>query len=259
MVRAHRTGRGFTLVEMLVVIGIIAVLAAIIVPVYTTSRKRAAEAKTTAQMIQVLTALKEFQRQKGYYPPPPSFDGTRYVGGLSELYPDYLDSKASMITPLDPVSDLDPKKVPDGYCSYNGIAVSPETNNWNLDANKITYNYFGLSDATAACGSIPAGFDVGPVNQGTRAPTQTGWAGQWDKAVPVGTPSRKMPRLLNRYAPDNTIAFQCVFTAGNPARDKEQFHLFARLGGQVDKVATYVDPASPDAAKRLTDLWILQK
>jgi prepilin-type N-terminal cleavage/methylation domain-containing protein len=258
MVRAHRISQGFTLVEMLVVIGIIAVLAAIIVPVYTVSRGKAREAQTRAQMTELLLALKDYHRQKGYYPPPPSFNGTRYVGGLSDLYPDYIDSKSRMISPLDPVSDLPIENVPDGYCSYNGKAVSPETGNWALDPAKITYNYWGLSDGTAACGSIPPGYDVGPLNAGTRNP-RAGWAGQWDAASPPGTPSRKMPRLANRYAPDNTIAFHCRFTARDVSRDKEQAFLLARLNGQVERVNTYVDPADPGAAERLTNLWVLQK
>lgn len=245
MVRAHRAYRGFTLVELLVVIGIIAVLAAIIVPVFGISRRKAAEAKAIGHMQQIAVALKQFRQEKGYYPPPPVFNSVdgRYEGGLSDLYPDYIDDPGTLICSVDDVNDIDMSTIPEGYCSYNGIPMSPGTGNWNLDPNQITYNCYGLSDGTPACGGIPPGFDVGAVNQGTRSNPQAGWAGQWDAAMPAGAPSRKMPRLLNRYAPDNTIAFHCVHFPGDDV-------IVARLGGEVEKISTDADP---------TDLWILQK
>ncbi len=254
MHRAHRASKGFTLVELLVVIGIIAVLAAIIVPVFNIAKRKAVEAKTRGQMQQIVLALQEFHQRYKHYPPPPWYNGAenRYEGGLSALYPDFLDSQSVLICSEDPVTDLDPSTIPQGYSSYNGIPIAPQSGNWNLDPTKILYNYYGLSDGSAECGGIAAGFDVGAVNRGTRNPP-TGWAGRWSQSVAPGTPSRKMPRLLNRYAPDNTIAFSCPYFAGDPSRDKEQAYIIVRLNGRAEKVSTNLDQAG------LTKLWVVQE
>ena len=83
----------FSLIEMIVVIGIIAVLIAITMPVFTSIREKAKETKAKAEMNAIETAVKSFEMTYGVLPMP---DGTEAVGssGLVDTsnteYPDLM-------------------------------------------------------------------------------------------------------------------------------------------------------------------------
>lgn len=61
--------RGFTLVELLTVIAIIAILAAIIFPVAGSARERARRAQCISNLSQIGTAIKQYKLTEGGYPP----------------------------------------------------------------------------------------------------------------------------------------------------------------------------------------------
>lgn len=61
--------RGFTMVELLTVIAIIAILAAIIFPVAATVRERARRGLCTSNLYQIYTALEQYKLDEGAYPP----------------------------------------------------------------------------------------------------------------------------------------------------------------------------------------------
>src|SRR5436190_18729986 len=68
---SHRHARrAFTLIEMLVVIGIIALLIAILVPTIMGSVKRAKKVRTAADMQTIRTALDAYKADFGDYPRP---------------------------------------------------------------------------------------------------------------------------------------------------------------------------------------------
>jgi len=60
--------RRFTLLELLAVIGIITVLAAIIIGGVSAGMRKASEAKTRSRMHQLEVALEQYRRDWGYYP-----------------------------------------------------------------------------------------------------------------------------------------------------------------------------------------------
>ncbi len=67
MKRARRSG--FTLVEVLTVIAIIALLAALILGLASTAQKKAARSKAEAEISQLENAVTDYQRKYGRVPP----------------------------------------------------------------------------------------------------------------------------------------------------------------------------------------------
>ncbi len=87
--------RGFTLIELLVVIAIIAILAAILFPVFARAREKARQASCLSNMKQLgLACIMYLQDNDGRYPgtywdgpPPPPWNGTwRYWSDLIQPY-----------------------------------------------------------------------------------------------------------------------------------------------------------------------------
>ncbi|MFO7946062.1 MAG: type II secretion system protein, partial [Armatimonadota bacterium] len=67
--KAGDTPRGFTLVEMLVVIGIIAVLSAILFPVFNAAREKGRETTCMSNLKQIGTAIELYvQDANGFLP-----------------------------------------------------------------------------------------------------------------------------------------------------------------------------------------------
>lgn len=86
------TRRGFTKVELLIVIGMIAVLAAILFPVFAKSRETARRGTCLNNLWQIGQALRLYALDgDGRYPPTED--------DLSPLYPRYLDSHWSFLCP----------------------------------------------------------------------------------------------------------------------------------------------------------------
>jgi prepilin-type N-terminal cleavage/methylation domain-containing protein len=72
---------GFTLVELLVVVALLALLAGILLPVGLSVRRSALATMTQARFAQYATALEGFRQDYGYYP---EFGGT--LGGKSDPF-----------------------------------------------------------------------------------------------------------------------------------------------------------------------------
>src|SRR5690348_15045810 len=71
----RRTQRGFTLVEVLVSVVLVALLAAILYPAYAASRERARQSVCLSNLRQMGQALTMYHQDCGSYPPFPAWLG----------------------------------------------------------------------------------------------------------------------------------------------------------------------------------------
>jgi prepilin-type N-terminal cleavage/methylation domain-containing protein len=84
--QSHSASRGFTLVEMLVVIGIIAVLAALLLPAVMMAVNAARRARMALEINQLASAIERYKEETGDY--PPSFrDAGAFLRHVRRVYP----------------------------------------------------------------------------------------------------------------------------------------------------------------------------
>jgi len=227
--------RGFTLVEMLVVIAIIVVLMAILFPVFNTVRRKQRETRCISNLHQLVMSLRQYKADHGRFPSAPFYDVTagRYRGGFSDLYPDYIDSTDILLCPDDLVGKrLGAQASQAVYSSYNGLAPDAPAN-WTIQ--EVYYNYNGYRYTTTANPTSPV-TGVGIDNAGD--PLYADYLAVLNREYgPIGKrPNRDAPRLVNRGAPDNTIVSHCIHHRGTGS-PSDQREFLARLGGDVDRNA----------------------
>lgn len=102
-------GQGFTMVEMLTVIAVIAILAAILFPVFATARRNAYKAQCTSNLHSIAQGLKLFKDDHGAY--PEALYGFVDAGTKQErtfLYPRHVKTRQEFRCPLAPYQIDDP-------------------------------------------------------------------------------------------------------------------------------------------------------
>ena len=115
--RGPRCASGFTLIELLVVVAIIALLAAILFPVFARAREKARAASCLSNMKQLALALTQYTQDSDELMPIDTYDGTYH-------FMDSFASSGSAGTPYGPatinfMTGLYP------YCKNTGIFVCP--------------------------------------------------------------------------------------------------------------------------------------
>lgn len=165
----QRFQKGFTLIEMLVVIAIISILIGIGINTFTIAQKKARDVKRKADLRSIQVALELYKQDKGVYPPMTCTGNTsayqlaETVFGCTADFSSYLPS-----VPKDPTGNLCPSgwfyqsTSCRGYfytsnpsytsgCGYI-LAVSLENNN-DPDGNKVLACGWGgpqVADANSA-------------------------------------------------------------------------------------------------------------
>lgn len=261
--RQMRKQQGFTLVELLVVIGIIVILAAILYPVFQQVREKARQAQCRSNLSQIATAIKGYRTDHGLYPFAPYFDASvgttgRYLGGISALYPDYISDKGLLVCPDDrQISSRKQAAADVVYSSYNGevelttwaFAAVTGTNpdgGGAVDGAKRTYNFEGYChegwDVFAYHATVPRPY----------ANTLPAWLRD------EGMSYRHYPRLQNRNAPDNTFITHCVHHRAKYGRETSKMDVVVNLGGKatMNNISQMGQPGA-DAAH--PSKWVWQK
>ena len=244
---AHTTRRGFTLIEMLVVIGIIVVLVAILFPVFATVREQSRQTACIGNLNQLAIALKQYRADHGRYPFMPYYNPAvqRYQGGFSALYPDYVDDTSLLICPSDRnIDGIEKEAAQRVYCSYNGAVTSVDTGDettWAFDEGNFThiqtgasisdaptrsYNYFGYENSGVDPYNMVEG-DDGYYPYASGAPS---WL------TSAGLKYDHYPRLMNRNAPDTTVVTHCTHHRSFYDKNTEQIDIVLRLSGRSEKV-----------------------
>ncbi len=220
--------RGFTLVEMLVVISIIVVLVAILFPTFSTAREKSRQVNCQTNLSSLVSALQDYKRQYHRYPPQPIYDAglQLYIGGFSALYPDFVDDWSKMVCPDDrTVIDRQDDAKARRYCSYNGVIELAEdrgsSNPWEFAVDsdtsnaKVTYNYYGYDEKGWNL-TTP----LSPPGDAKPAWLDRGW--------------KYYPRLLNIYAPEYTMVTHCTFHRSFYSKTAEQRDTHVNLGSETD-------------------------
>jgi prepilin-type N-terminal cleavage/methylation domain-containing protein/prepilin-type processing-associated H-X9-DG protein len=185
VVYAKRNGqRAFTLIELLVVIAIIAILAAILFPVFAQAREKARQTSCLNNCKQLGTATMLYvQDYDECYPhhnwqttttPPggprpfPLPDGRTHIGNVGwalQLYP-YIKNQQAYICPSDDLPNQ----------NWSNTTADPVTNNWG---KPIPMSY--LENASMYLST------VGPLSLADLTfPADTYWVGDGNGAHPVG-------------------------------------------------------------------------
>ena len=119
--RRCRGGAGFTLIEILVVVGIIVILVSVLVPLVGRAMRQAKQTRTAADMGSIGTALEAFKADHGDYPrPEPGARGSGAALLGRYLFGPYGDGVERGKTTLD---DQDPPEYAGGKQYLPGDAV----------------------------------------------------------------------------------------------------------------------------------------
>lgn len=120
---------GFTLVELVVVIGIIAIISVFIIVSLTTGRVRARDSKRIADLNQLRTALNNYFDNNSHYPYVPdwvfSTSGGNWIPGLTPTFMNQI--------PVDPKNNTTQPWINGNY-SYAYYSTSNYQNNYDLVA-----------------------------------------------------------------------------------------------------------------------------
>lgn len=176
--------RGFTLIELLVVIAIIAVLAAILFPVFASAREHAREAACTSNLRQIGLAF------------------SMYLQDWDDVFPDRRDLKTSLPGGFHPWTTW-PPSTSDPRTGWAAVVLDPYIKNygvWNCP-----------SVEGSRMGNLPQvlqAVEIGPNSPATRY-----WAWRFDSIAPVDTCADFWGKTENKAVSDLEIP-SCA--TGNP-------------------------------------------
>jgi type II secretion system protein G len=201
--------RAFTLIELLIVVAIIAILAAIAVPNFLEAQTRAKVSRTRADLRSVAVAIEAYQVDYNKYPAPmEQHSQVAWPGFSSTLPPPYHGRHPSLLT--SPVAYI--TSIPgDPFRSTKAVLLDPFMKNFNsrFSYTNFQFTHFAFgptplpTELTLAegMGGIWFTFGVGPdQDEGNRIP------------FPSGTPITNQKAVFIDYDPTNgTVSAGNIF------------------------------------------------
>jgi len=257
----HQTGKirkAFTLIEMLVVLLIIGLLAAILFPVVNGAKEKAYQASCASNLHQIYLAVELYKNDEGGYP-----------GSLAALLPntDYITNYTSATAGnaalnsggkgyfkggLDALvcSDDDTLPITDGSgksltrSSYGDTSVDTTAGPQD-DFGRFVWNYWGYRAKadTSPCSPTDVSGCMGTEYSGDPLDISgTGYAAVFsDVRYRVDTSDAssalditKLPRLENRFAPPDTIITHCVYHRLPTSSTDAAYNIYSNGQGAKD-------------------------
>ncbi|MDR3710381.1 MAG: DUF1559 domain-containing protein [Capsulimonadaceae bacterium] len=119
----------FTLIELLVVIAIIAILAAILFPVFATAREKARQTTCSSNLKQLGLAMVQYAQDYDECPPNGVSRTNAVTGWAGEIYP-YVKSKAAFVCPDDLTTGPSVSYVYNRDTQNENGSITVGTNGW---------------------------------------------------------------------------------------------------------------------------------
>jgi prepilin-type N-terminal cleavage/methylation domain-containing protein/prepilin-type processing-associated H-X9-DG protein len=172
--------RGFTLIELLVVIAIIAILAAILFPVFAKAREKARQITCTSNLKQLGLAIIQYNQDNDETMTPlrgpagtAAGDNPSYQGWAGPIYP-YVKSTAVYKCPDDPTgpnTTVTPTQYPISYF-FNKDAIAITLAQFNAPASTVLL----AEEQGATCNMTNVNEDYSPVGYAVGAPTDAAYS-----------------------------------------------------------------------------------
>jgi prepilin-type N-terminal cleavage/methylation domain-containing protein len=193
MKEARKLRGGFTLIELLTVIAIIAILAAIIFPVFGTLRRNVSKTSCLTNLHSIAQAVKMYKDDYRVFPEALYGYAVSVAGNVpvtrTFLYPQYVKERTGFRCPLNPerTTETTAAKLLPGINGVTGASTGLMFYNWDsYDGTRIPHNQ-------------------------ANSPYVVHYLRRWD-AKKIGVGEGESPRqLIYRYPPDTTVITWCTY------------------------------------------------
>lgn len=186
--RVNEPDMGFTLIELLIVIAIIAILAAILFPVFAQAREKARQTVCVSNMKQVGTGLLQYLQDYDetypcgaqQQPNVAGYTGNGGCGWLGQVYP-YVKTIAAFQCPSDtyqiPASAPTKLKVSYGYNTLLDSGYSNTNGTWQVSQMTAPSNIVCLFELTQGYTWAPSNGSQVPETNENQSPNGFGYPG----------------------------------------------------------------------------------
>jgi len=157
-----RPHRGFTLIELLVVIAIIALLAAILFPVFARARENARRSSCSSNLRQIVLSIKQYGQDYDSRFPPASMSETEAPFGWADAVQPYVKNVQLYQCPSDSLKSNGGNPNAGGYTDYwMNLAVGAQTEAALLKPSSTVVNGDGSGANTTTARYRGNGADLG--------------------------------------------------------------------------------------------------